>query len=143
MTAKTTAALKAAGTYRADRHAGRMDAAPGSPIPRADLDDEKRELFAQIVENLPKSLVSELDSAALGMICDLYAIYRDAERIWRADLLDTDARLAACSAFDRFWKVAMQFGLTPGFRARLIVPADPEDDEPFDQLLGRLGGGPN
>lgn len=140
---KTTEALKKSGTYRADRHADRIDGAGGKPRKPRGLTKEQKKLFDDIAKNLPKSILGELDSTAIGMLLDHYRAYLEAMALWAANLDDNGCRLAANAAFDRFWKIGGHFGLTPMARAKLSAPADPETAEPFENLYARIGGSVN
>ncbi len=49
-------------------------------------------------------------------------------------------RLAYTSYFDRWLRLAAEFGCTPTSRARLQVPPKKEEEEPVQELLMRRMG---
>ena len=144
--AKTTAELQASGTYKPHRHAGRVDnvPTPGTPTMPEGLTKEQESLWSEVVDLLPDGCVGSLDNAALCSMLEWYGLYRTAMRKLKRDSLNKEARYAAKDAFDRFWRVAQDFGLSPVARARLQVePGEPKpkreepsgSDEPHAVLL--------
>jgi len=125
--------LKAAGTFRDDRHANKMVLPLGSPTPRAAVGD-----------NL--GVVAEIDTFALQMFSDAWEDYIAAREVIRRDgptyatttnTGDTMWRprpeLAMMNnAWDRLKKIIPEFGLTPSSRAKIDAKDEVQD---IDDLL--------
>ena len=119
--AKTTAQHEADGTSQKCRHGERADNEPakGKPERPSDLDDVEQALWDEVVTYLPDGCVGRVDTTALREMCRWFALYRNAMGLFSSDPLDKDARLAATAAWDRFWRIAQDFGATPVARTRL------------------------
>ena len=130
--AKTTAQHEADGTYQPCRHNNRADVEPakGAPTMPRGLTQDQKKLWKEVIEYLPPGCVGALDNAALRSLVEMYAIYQNAMRKWKRNVLDKNARFAAKDAFDRFWKIAQDFGMSPVARSRLQIgqPSDGNEE---------------
>ena len=136
--AKTTAQHIEDGTYQAIRHSSRADAevAIGNPQKPAGLDDIESSLWDDLTDFLPDGCLGGADTVALREMCQWYGVYRKSMQSFSDDPLDKDARMATCATWDRFWRIAQDFGATPVARARLQIGGDSgasEGNEPVDR----------
>lgn len=133
---KPTAVLKAEGTYRPDRHGRNGDNVPadGWPEKPAGLTPMQERLWDDVVTYLPASCLGSLDTASLRDMVRLYGIYTDLLSLVEQDPTDQKTLNACFKAFDRFWKYAQDYGLTPVARSRLQVPKNSDDDNPLEAL---------
>lgn len=119
---------------------------PGpAPVAPAWLDAYGRELWEQAVPQLGDFAPS--DELAFAMVCDAWSIYRQA----RAELAEglvyrtkggeekNPALSVAGDAWNRFWKGAAEFGLTPVGRARLKMGAPSAERDELDLFLAEHG----
>lgn len=134
--AKTTEQHLADGTYQACRHGDRIDneQAEGTPIKPDELDEIESQLWDEMVAYLPDAVIGRADTMALRELCRWYSLYRNAFAAWQCDPLDKDSRLAASASWDRFWRIARDFGVTPVERTRLqLKPGDGGGDNPSEK----------
>ena len=126
--AKTTEQHKADGTYQKCRHEKRVDNAPakGKPVKPSDLGSVESSVWDEVVSFLPETTTGRVDTIALREMCQWYGVYRKCIHIMQSDPLDRDARAGATACWDRFWRIAQDFGATPVSRARLQVPTEPQ-----------------
>jgi phage terminase small subunit len=125
------------GTYRADRHATRIDAhgkLPSIEKP-AWLQGVASELWDAIVSTLPPAVLCRADAATLAGACRWWAEWQR----WDAELLNPNSQIdpyKATMAAEKAWRcylaAASKVGLSPVDRARLDVSAKPES--PGDAL---------
>ena len=143
---KTTAEHKLNGSYRADRHGGRIDGADAAGDPRkpGDLSPLQSSLWDAIVDHLPDGVVGALDSASLMALVRWYGIYADLMSQVEQNPGDTKLMSQATKAWDRFYRLGQDYGLTPNARAQLrAVPSATNDEpDPFKELLLRQGCDP-
>lgn len=140
---KTTAKLKAEGGYRATRHRDRADqfVKPVEIVPPKHLRKAGKELWRRVVESLPESIVTELDTDSLAMFCSLADMYENLRPQFASDPLDKDLRIAFLAVVDRMDKLGRQFGWTPQSRAGLsLAKSDDKDESAFSALLSRMSG---
>ncbi len=132
---KSTQSLRAAGTYRADRHSGRVDDRfpEGSPVAPADLAAHERELFEQIVETFPKGTLTSTDWPVLTMCVRWFSEWRALDKILAEDPSNYKTATLAAMASKQALSAFTKLGLSPVDRRKLEVPPtedDPEND-PF------------
>lgn len=143
---KTTAEHKLNGSYRSDRHGGRIDGvdAVGDPRKPDDISPLQLSLWDAIVGTLPDGVVGTLDSASLTALVRWYGIYADLMSRVEQDPSDTKLMSQATKAWDRFYRLGQDYGLTPNARAQSRVVPSTTDDEPnpFKELLLRKGCDP-
>ena len=142
---KPTGLHKIDGTFRADRHGDRADAAHdffAVPEKPADLVCEAEDLWDQVVGRLASSQsTSDLDTASLHAMCLWWQRFLDlnakaTEFAWddeRAEMYENRA-IKAWRAFDR---IASRFGMTPADRAKL--KSNPKDEQKKANPLESLG----
>lgn len=128
--AKTSAEHERDGTYRKHRHENRADkkAAIGKPAKPADLDDIESLVWDEVASYLPDGCVGRGDTMALREMCRWYSVYRNAMAAIECNPLDKDARLSATAYWDRFWRIAKDYGATPVERTRLQQQSGGESD---------------
>ena len=135
---KPLAAHAIEGTSRADRHETRGDRVPaaGWPEKPAGLSPMQERLWDDVTTYLPPACLGSLDTSALRDMVRWYGVYTDLMSLVESDPTDVANMNALGKAFDRFWKYAQQFGLTPVARTRLEIPRGQAelDDDPMAQL---------
>lgn len=119
--AKTTAEHHRDGTFQKCRHEKRADNgdAKGYPEKPANLTKIQSKLWDEMVGFLPDGVVGGADTMALRELCNWYQQYISAMELWKECPIDKHARLSACAAWDRFWRIAQEFGCSPVARTRL------------------------
>ena len=122
--AKTKAEHKRDGTYRSDRHGGRMDSQFSAGTP-ANLDDGLGE-FGQtvrglVISSLPSEALTPLDGVAIDAACLIYEQWRDCVRDPLVSSVDK-SRL-----FNQWVGLLAKFGATPADRCKLKVIGEAED----------------
>lgn len=125
-----TEILKLNGTYRQDRHAGRLDAValPGTLDKPGDLPPDAAGLWDLITATLPPGTLAAIDAAALTACCCWFARWRDLDRRLQAGDGDEYRLLTlACAAAKQFATLAGKFGLTPVDRAKLTTAPPAEN----------------
>jgi phage terminase small subunit len=115
------------GTFRADRDGapGVQIQADGEPVPEVRLTGKALAFWRSRVPDLvARGLAKGCDGPALTMMCQAWALYwwfvakMNRPKVKNLTALNT----AAAIQFDKFTKIAAQFGLTPGDRAKLRLP---------------------
>lgn len=128
---KTTAELKIHGNYRADRHAGRADAAPkiGEPQKPSWLGEIGSVLWDHVVPDLSKrGLVGPSDSFLLAGMCRNWQHWRKCDELADIDPTDKETRVALLGYWAAFERTAAKFGLSAVDLANLKLP--PAADKP-------------
>lgn len=147
--AKTAAEHKAAGTYRAHRHAGKLDSVmqhKGRLVydPPECLNDEARKVWRRVRDALPEEALSVVDVDALTAYCETVVLYRVVTQEFTKDPLDRDLRMAWKEASTAMDRLGRQFGWTPQARAGIKVPEAPQEEDAFTQFMkNRMGAGKN
>lgn len=133
---KPTEAHKLAGSYRADRHGGALDAilAASIPIKPSYLGPEASKIWDAIIATLPAAAVSSLDTWALEQCAVAAALAR-----WNAEYLQLDpsceeAQKAFLKFSDKYEKLGGRFGLTPADRAKIKSGEAKPNDDPLAML---------
>src|SRR5262245_36088217 len=118
---KPTETLKLHGTYRADRHAGRMDARPPSGSPcRPDLGQVGGSMWDQVIaEHTSRGTLGELDTASLVTLCRTLELLETTHEVLKIDPTDKDTRCAYAAYVAICDKLGAKFGWTPSDRAAL------------------------
>jgi P27 family predicted phage terminase small subunit len=144
---KPTEMLKTAGTFRADRHANKLELPLGAPNPRAAIGEISRDAFEFVAERLTNvGVVSEIDTFALQMFADAWEDYVAAREVIRRDgptyttttntgdtMFRPRPELAMMNnAWDRLKKIIPEFGMTPSSRAKIDAKDEVQD---IDDLL--------
>ncbi len=135
---KTKSELLAAGTYRADRHADRVDDqfSKEPPTPPAELSRAEKKLFRQIVASYPVGTLTPSDSIILTLAVRWYLEWQALDAILRDDPSDYKTATLAAMASKQLLAALSKLGLNPVDRRRLAVPAAAEiDDDPFTEWL--------
>ena len=134
-----TAILKMRGSWRARVRKDEPQPAKGAPRPPGWLDREARAEWRRIVPELDKvGIIAIVDRAALAILCqswaDYYAARREVEtQGWTvttpAGLIRRNPMVAVMNqAYERWRKMALQFGMTPSARAGLARPKENPDE---------------
>ena len=138
---QSAAKLKLTGKYRKDRHAARGDApaAAGAPKKPRHLKGEAAAHWKAVVPQLvANGSAKALDTAALVMLCEVWALYRyGMDRLAKEPelALVKDTRCNVLAYMSGWEKLAAKLGLTPSDRQRLRVEPEPEEPSSFDVFL--------
>jgi len=122
--AKTTSELKRDGTYREDRHGGRVESKfiDGTP---ANIDEDLggfgQTVRALVLASVPAEALTPLDGVTLDAACLLYEQWRDCVRDPESPSVDK-VRL-----FNSWTSLLAKFGATPADRCKLKIVAEKED----------------
>lgn len=126
------------GTFRAERHAGRVDSvAAASPanLPKPDVIGEAGKwLWELTIRNLPGGVLRDQDAAKLELMCVSWEQYR---KLLERMQIDDDPKLISklknlADMIDKFGK---QFGMSPLDRASLKVEDPKEPMDPFAEFM--------
>ena len=126
------------GTFRAERHAGRVDSvASASPanLPKPDVIGEAGKwLWELTIRNLPGGVLRDQDAAKLELMCVSWEQYR---KLLERMQIDDDPKLISklknlADMIDKFGK---QFGMSPLDRASLKVEDPKEPMDPFAEFM--------
>ena len=135
---KMTAKHVLEGTFRAERHAGRVDSvAAASPanLPKPDVIGEAGKwLWELTIRNLPGGVLRDQDAAKLELMCVSWEQYR---KLLERMQIDDDPKLISklknlADMIDKFGK---QFGMSPLDRASLKVEDPKEPIDPFAEFM--------
>jgi phage terminase small subunit len=135
---KMTAKHVLEGTFRAERHAGRVDSvAAASPanLPKPDVIGEAGKwLWELTIRNLPGGVLRDQDAAKLELMCVSWEQYR---KLLERMQIDDDPKLISklknlADMIDKFGK---QFGMSPLDRASLKVEDPKEPMDPFAEFM--------
>jgi P27 family predicted phage terminase small subunit len=144
---KPTEMLKTAGTFRADRHANKLELPLGAPVPRAAMGEISREAFEFISARLTAvGVVAEIDAFALQMFADAWEDYIASREVIRRDgptyttttntgdiMFRPRPELSMMNnAWERLKKIIPEFGMTPSSRAKINAKDEVQD---IDDLL--------
>ena len=128
-----------AGSWRGDRHGTRHDRPrlEGMPEPPDDMSSAAKEHWDEIVPQLIEAnVVRQIDQHALSHLCETHSLLKATAMRLREDPIDRDARLSFSQYFDRWARLAAQFGLTPQSRNHIAAEVPREEDK-RQQLLDR------
>lgn len=130
---KSTAAHKAAGTFRNDRHANKADDVEGPAMdltPPGRLNEGAREVWQRVVETLQDNALRVVDQDALAAYCETVDIHNVIAPQFRADPLDKELRITWKEVSAVMDRLGRQFGWTPQARAAInVTPPEPEMTE--------------
>ena len=113
---KSTAVLKAQGTYDASRHADRLEAPPCHLERPECLSGEAAEFWDRTVPNLESlGIVSAGDVHHLTAMCTHWAIWKQMVEAWEPGEKVNQISIA----WKSFDMIACRFGMTPSDRARI------------------------
>jgi phage terminase small subunit len=135
---KMTAKHVLEGTFRAERHAGRVDSvAAASPanLPKPNVIGEAGKwLWELTIRNLPGGVLRDQDAAKLELMCVSWEQYR---KLLERMQIDDDPKLISklknlADMIDKFGK---QFGMSPLDRASLKVEDPKEPMDPFAEFM--------
>lgn len=141
------AILQMRGSWRAKEVGEEPKPQPGSPSPPSWLSREARAEWKRIVPALQSiGLLCTVDRAALAILCQSWADYREADRKLKEEGLVVKTKTASRpnpllavrdQAFHQWAKLAAQFGLSPSARARLKAPEDatPKTEQGKDRFF--------
>ena len=135
---KITAKHVLEGTFRAERHAGRVDSViETSPanLPKPDVIGKAGKwLWELTIRNLPGGVLRDQDAAKLELMCVSWEQYR---KLLERMQIDDDPKLISklknlADLIDKFGK---QFGMSPLDRASLKVEDPKEPVDPFAEFM--------
>lgn len=128
---KPLAELQLMGGFRPARHAGRVcePQFDGKPVKPRGLSKEASKLWDAVVPSLvDRRVVTDVDTAILTSMCQLWGLYLAAVTAATADPTSKEARGAVTGYWSAFDKAASHCGLNPVDRARLSVPLKNDED---------------
>lgn len=134
---KTTAEHIADGTYREDRHGGRLDAFvdSGLPSPPFELSDDERWAWNLACNYLPPAAICELDALALYGLAKFYGRWLKLMQYAEDNPQDLQGSAMAIGSWKQVSQMLGRFGMTPADRAKIqLGPAGDEEDE-FEACL--------
>lgn len=126
---KSTEDLLTGGGFRSTRHADRLDAnqsPPGKPRKPRGLGQYGKQVWDDVVKSLPDSVLGTIDSTVLAEMCRWYQDYRTAESF-----------SVRCKCWDKFHRIALDYGMTPSARAAMRVPLPDKEANPVIELMNR------
>ena len=130
--------LQLMGGFRPARHAKRINEPQfdGKPIKPRGMDKESSRLWDAVVPQLlARRVVTEIDSAILTSMCQLWSLYLSAVKAATSDPTSKEARGAVTGYWSAFDRAASHCGLNPVDRARLSAP--PADDQDSIESFSR------
>lgn len=123
--------------WRPERH-GLPDAfQAGEPVPQMPLGEHGKQLWDEVLQNLPQRAISKGDGYKLSMACSQWDQLQVQMAIWNADPANRDARLAVSQLTSSIDRLLSQFGMSPKDRQRMPRAGweqEPETD-PFAEFL--------
>lgn len=127
---KTTQEHHDDGTYRADRHAGRLDSMvdSGLPVPPFELDDNERWAWNLACNNLPPSAIAEMDSLALYGLVKFYGRWLKLMQYAEDNPDDLQGAAMAIGAWKQVSQMLARFGMTPADRAKIKFDAESDEE---------------
>lgn len=121
--------------WRPDRH-GLPDAyQPGEPVPSMPLGEHGRQLWAEVLANLPQRVVSKADSYKLSMACSQWDQLQVQMAAWTEDPSNRDARLAVSQLTTSIDRLLSQFGMSPKDRQRMPRAGWGDTEQQVDPFL--------
>ena len=135
---KMTAKHVLEGTFRGERHAGRVDAVTNSAeaklTPSNVIGEAGKWLWDLTISNLPGGVLRDQDAAKLELMCVSWEQYR---KLLERMRIDDDPKLISklknlADLIDKFGK---QFGMSPLDRASLKVEEPNKQSNPFDEFM--------
>lgn len=137
--------MKAAGTYRADRHDKREEVEnlyDGIPqIPDfITLDEEEQTLWNYVVGVLPEDVLRRADSLGIALMCKQYSTWLDLHNRYD-DARGTGDEFKLINAMATAWKPIAdemgKLGMAPATRAKIAsVIAVPKEKDELAEFLG-------
>jgi P27 family predicted phage terminase small subunit len=135
---KTTEALKASGSYRKDRHGGRMEAPKGKPIKPENSSESAEIWITSMMEKMGVS--TPLDGMSVKMFADSWERYTSARdfikehgEIYTTTTAQGDLMYRkrpeveiAHVAWQQLFAMVKQFGMTPLSRSKIESPEKEE-----------------
>ena len=140
---KASAQLEAEGGLRKARHANRSDISPAKGFPKkpAKLSKEQNRIWDAIVDQIADKALGTVDRDSLIELVETWELMVACRNRLKNDPVDKDTRIAWSAYFDRWLRLAQEFGCTPNARAALKVPAgDDDESDAFANILGRMSG---
>jgi len=146
---KPTETSKRDGTYRSDRRRGEIAPKPGSVLPPKWLSKKAKAHWSVLSVWLKENgLLTVLDKAALGLLCDAFSHYlelrNDVEQHGWIETTDKGTvyqapRVGAMNkARSDVIKLLREFGMTPSSRAGLAIANTEVAKDPMAELMERM-----
>ena len=134
-TPKSIEQHKIDGTYRADRHAKRLNLPSDPPDVPSDLSPAEAELWNHIIASIP---TTKVDALALRVLIESWKLYRRAYDDFVADS-NKETRITWKATQDALVAILRQFGATPVSRSQIKSAEPPADkDDPFGDIMRRF-----
>jgi P27 family predicted phage terminase small subunit len=147
-----TAVLKLRGTHRPDRTRREPRPPPGAPACPDGLDEQAKNVWAQVVPQLEAmNVLSAIDANALGRYCVFWSRWRAAEDFLAKNgsvytLKDEAGKVRCVQQFPQvaiahklglaLGRLEAEFGMTPSSRSRIqALPRDEDEDDPLKEFM--------
>ena len=137
---KPTAHHRKVGNYRKSRHSDRADDSLkpiGEPEQLVKLTRHAKKMFEHLRESMPPGVAGAVDSAALTLLAESWARYRQAVEIY-AKTKDRNDLYAISRCVGDFVKLSSRFGLSPADRSALskqVINQEPAN--PMSAMLSK------
>lgn len=141
---KPTAQHKLEGTYRGDRHDGRVDDAMYNGVPKrpTGLKGDALKLWNLLYPQFVKSgVATEVDAPAIESMCRWWALWRDQMRdIETGNVEDFGKASVVAARYHREFRImAGKFGLSPADRLRFTTRVDEDGKQTPTGKFGIVG----
>jgi P27 family predicted phage terminase small subunit len=132
---------------------GKRPLPKNEPKPRLAIPDPPKELPAKAKKEWRRiavklhqyGLLSEIDGAALGLYCDAYARWVQAQDELRKNGLMVPTKtggpklnpwlIILNKSYEQMRRMLTEFGMTPASRSKVSVAKNPEDVDPMEEVL--------
>lgn len=128
------------GTFRADRHASRLEsvpfqAAPLRLVPPESLREDGKRQWQIVLDTLPEFVLKNCDEGKLYQLAFIRQQLNDFQTAIESSPVDVKLITTYIKLSSQYDRIARQFGLSPIDRAAMKVE-DPKDDvDPFAEFL--------
>lgn len=132
--------LKLQGTYKPERHSGRIEAEGAIGEPPEYLTDQERKAFNDLSEFVVGNVTGKSDTVALALLSILYTSFIKSHKEYKGDfLIETQrggkkANPAYKILLPILMKALQEFGMTPASRQKFNVQPEEERD-PLAELI--------
>lgn len=137
---KLAAKHKLEGTFRADRHGGRLESVEHSPgqmrlaVP-ASLREDGRQQWQTVVDALPEFVLHSCDEGKLYQLAFIRQQLNDVQLAIEASPVDVKLINTYIKLSAQYDRIGRQFGLSPIDRAAMKVEDPKEAVDPFAEFL--------
>jgi len=136
---KSTREHQLDGTYRPDRHGGRVDAEfpVETPQPPEHLTEAEQRLWWGITSNYPAGVLTGTDFLMLELLVRWLSRWRRYDELLQSNPSDYKLVQLAAMASKQIFAACSKLGLSPVDRRKLQAPTPPEEADELTELLRR------